>query len=74
MDKEANLLPVGTRLSGYAQPKLGPFKCSNCVHFDNSPVFHCEHPAVKADFDVLKDSSGRALVAPEGCCTYFRKN
>ena len=73
IDKEASLLPVGTHLSGYSDPKLGPFKCSNCVHYDVTPVIHCDHPIVRSDFDVAKDSSGRALVKPDACCNFFRK-
>lgn len=72
-DRDTNLLPVGTSFSGYAEPRLGPFRCGNCEHFDSGPPSHCEHIAVKSDTEVKHDREGHALVDPSGCCTYFRK-
>jgi len=71
-DKYINLLPVGTRMAGYAKPSDGPFYCGNCIHFDSGPPSHCEHPALLADLDV-KHQNGKAIVERFGCCTYFRK-
>jgi hypothetical protein len=68
-----DFLPVGTMVSGYAPANLGPFKCQNCLHFDEGPPTHCEHPIVKSDARVKHDTSGHALVEAEACCTYFRK-
>lgn len=72
--KSANdFLAVGTLVSGYSSPNLGPFKCSNCMHRDEGPPWHCEHPMVEADARVKHDSKGRALIEPESCCAFFRK-
>ena len=71
--KAQDILPVGTMVSGYAKPSLGPFKCSNCMHRDVGPPFHCQHPMVESDRQIPKDNVGHTLVDPEGCCTYFRK-
>jgi hypothetical protein len=71
MIEEKNYLSVGTRLSGYAGPKLGPFKCANCIHFDAGPPSHCEHPIVVSDWDV-PHAKGKALVDANACCTYYR--
>jgi len=66
--------PIGTPKAHYAGPKSGPFRCSICVHF-RAQGSNCDHPDVKADADaghIEKDEAGRPVVAPAGCCNYFR--
>lgn len=72
MEANKDYLPIGTSTSGFAKAKDGPFKCGNCVHYDQGPPSHCEHIVIRADFEVKKDSEGRALVAAGDCCAYFR--
>jgi hypothetical protein len=70
---------VGTRKSGYATPKDGPFRCGNCVHFHgdsgNSMKAggwgECDHPEVYADQQVDRIGA-HAAVQAQGCCNYFR--
>lgn len=76
-DKESNILPIGTQLSGYIGNFTKPGQgsgCWNCIHLDIGPPTHCEHPMVQADFDVPKDDEGHTLVATSGCCTYIRRS
>lgn len=63
---DANTNPTGTQLSQYAGPADGPFKCSNCIHFDSSKKV-CKHPTVKEDPEIPN-----ARVEPDGCCKFVR--
>ena len=68
--------PIGTEHSNYAGPKDGPFACHACTHFKFPHL--CNHPEVIADAKAgngglrLQGKNGFAIVAPGGCCTYFR--
>jgi len=72
MSNATDILPIGTMVAGYAAPSLGPFYCARCMHFDEGPPTHCEHPMVQSDLAVPHDDEGHALVESQGCCTYFR--
>jgi hypothetical protein len=54
----------GTEASGYVQASLGPFRCDNCMHFQDPNG--CDHPAVTSDPEV------KGKVEPGGCCNYFK--
>ena len=75
LDSEKNYMPIGTRLSGYVANFTRPGQgsgCWNCIHLDAGFPVHCDHPAVKADFDV-QHVDGKAVVVLGGCCTYIRR-
>lgn len=54
---------IGSKLTGYAPPNMGPFSCSNCVHFDGSGS--CDNQQVVADPEV------NGAVEADGCCNLF---
>ncbi len=60
---------AGTPRAGYLPPKDGPFKCSNCRHFQPS-VSGCDDKEVIADLG--RGKSGYADVEAEGCCNEFK--
>lgn len=68
---------IGTRETGYAGAEYGPFRCNNCVWFDNAkakyPALHtCSHKEVIADPDVPKTPDGKlAHVEAFACCNHF---
>lgn len=61
---------TGTKVSGYAEPKYGPFSCDNCVHYDKDKS-GCNNSHVLEDPE-LKTVECIKAVEPKGCCTYFR--
>jgi len=80
-EKDRNPLPIGTQLSGYITGFTRPGEgsgCWNCIWLDESQekmggtTYHCDHPTVKADFDV-EHRSGKAIVSLTGCCAYIRR-
>lgn len=65
--------PIGTKLSGYAPPSMGPFECEHCAHF-TAPHF-CGHPKVIEDAkagELKVGKKDRAVVAAKGCCNFYR--
>lgn len=69
---------VGTKQSGYADPRHGPFECGNCIHFHSGSgssmmdgFGSCDHPEVVADPEVERIGDG-AAVQEMGCCNYFQ--
>ena len=72
---DKNYLPIGTSFSGYIGNFTKPGQgsgCWNCIHLDREPI-HCDHPVVKADWDVPHDEEDHAIVSLGGCCTYIRR-
>jgi len=61
--------PIGTRKSGYAPPRDGPFRCGHCEHYSDGK---CNHPDVESDKQVPKAADGKGIVEADGCCNYFR--
>lgn len=62
----------GTKKVGYVDPKFGPFRCDNCVHFV-STVSGCTDPRVMADSEVPQENGKLryAKVNKAGCCNMF---
>lgn len=56
--------PEGS-VAGYQPPSEGPFKCSNCNHFDADEKT-CDKPE-------LEEELGTNKVEPNGCCNFFEK-
>lgn len=54
---------IGSKLTGYAPPNMGPFSCANCVHFDGQGS--CDNQQVVADPEV------NGAVEADGCCNLF---
>lgn len=66
-------MAVGTQQTGYAGPKLGPFKCGNCAHFNRG---FCNQAQVVTDPEVPKaapegSKAVLAQVKAGGCCNLF---
>lgn len=61
--------PIGTKKTGYAPPRDGPFKCGHCLHYSEGM---CSHPDVMADPEIRKAKGGEAIVESEGCCNEYR--
>lgn len=59
--------PIGTADAGYSE--AGPFRCDHCIHSDAGL---CDHPRMAEDPQVQHAADGRAVIKPDGCCTYFR--
>lgn len=60
----------GTRVAGYAGPDWAPFRCSHCEYFEKPNL--CGNKVVAKDPQVPRDKkSGKKLVSPQGCCSYF---
>ena len=80
MNKQPNTEGVGTKATGFAHGKLGPFRCDHCAWFspggknpEGKPIpIHCHHPDVAKDAEVKKDADGHSLVDGDDCCDRYR--
>lgn len=69
--------PQGSPKARYSPPSDGPFACHACSHFRWPHL--CDHPKVIQDsaeskYGLKPGPRGLAVVAPGGCCEYFRKD
>lgn len=60
----------GEKGTGYAGPGDGPFRCSNCRHF-NSTTDGCSSDPMKELSTRRRLKSGDVEVEAHGCCVYF---
>lgn len=72
--------PTGTKLSEYSGPADGPFKCSNCIHY-NHERNSCKHSVVITDPEMTPtrlsettpvEGVTEVRVEPDGCCKFVR--